>query len=325
MPKHLGLLLLLGGLVPAPRCEAARPTRSFVQLNRDRAATTEAGWREDMRLMKDLGLRTIIVQWCAEPGILYTEADVPSYPERFATIERLLAAAAKEEMTVHLGLFHDPNYWTEITARDRVLRDYFLVRVAENERIQRTLLDRFRDCRAWVGYYIPDEIDDLTWRDPTKNALFGDYLRLLCERLRANDPDRTIGISAFVRGRTDPDVFAKTLLRIAGTGRPDRLLIQDGIGVGDPREQYLPMYYAALRKHWNLAETKLGCIVELFAQTSAPGEPFAAVPADPARVRRQLQHAAVFDDDVTFFTFQDYAHPNLGPEADALYKGLSAP
>jgi len=208
--RYCSLLFLLTALASATCCHAAGPNGSFIQLTRASAGKTEADWNSDMLQMQKVGIHSLIVQWCAEPGIIYMEGDELPYPERFGTIERILSAAETSKMKVHLGLFHDPNYWTAITARESVLRDYFLVRVSQNEKVQRALLDRFRDHPAWVGCYIPDEIDDLTWRNPKHAVLFEAYLRIMCNRLRTNDPARKVSISAFFRSRTAPDVFLVT-------------------------------------------------------------------------------------------------------------------
>jgi len=103
------------------------------------------------------------------------------------------------------------------------------------------------------------------------------------------------------------------------------MLIQDGTGSGDSNERYLPPYYAVIREGWKEKGTQLACVVETFKQVSTPDEPFAAVPASPARLRLQLRHAADFCKDIILFTFPDYVDPDLGPEAAALYKELTIP
>jgi len=230
-------------------------------------------------------------------------------------------------MAVHLGLMSDPGYWGAITGRDRVLRDYFLLRVARNERLQLQLLERFGNRSEWAGYYIPDEIDDLTWRSPGRADHMRNYLALMAQRLRTNDVARTIAVSAFFRGRTAPDIFARTLLGLTTNlaARVDALLIQDGAGVGDPPANYMPLYFKALSESWPAGAPRLWGIVELFAQTSRGKETFAAVPAQPARVSGQIAAVAPYVERLVAFTVKDYADPSRGPAAAALFQALSEP
>ena len=62
-------------------------------------------------------------------------------------LRRILSAARRERNEgTSSACFTIPHYWSEITARDSVLRDYFLVRVAQNEKIQKALLSKFKDA-----------------------------------------------------------------------------------------------------------------------------------------------------------------------------------
>jgi hypothetical protein len=247
-------------------------------------------------------------------------------PETYETLERLFEAVRDSGLTLHLGLMNDPGYWTAITARDRVLRDYFLLRVARNERLQKQLLERFGNRPEWAGYYIAEEIDDLTWRDPRRAVFVRDYLSLMTARLKSNDPARPVAVSAFFRGRTAPDIFARTLLDLTTNGahRVDAVLVQDGAGADDPPLAYIPLYFQALREAWTADAPKLWGVIELFTQTSPEGQPFAAVAATPERVVKQIAAAAPHVERLVVFTLKDYADPSRGPGAAQLQQALRA-
>jgi hypothetical protein len=307
-----------------------KPTGTFVQLTRAVATNSVADWRTDLAAVKAAGMDTLIVQWTAEAPVAYFAADtndLPMCPETYATVERLFEAAGDSGLSIYLGLMNDPGYWKAITGRDRVLRDYFLLRVARNERLQKQLLARFGHHREWVGYYLAEEIDDLTWRSPSRAALLRNYLSLMTGRLKLNDPGRPVAVSAFFRGRTAPDIFARTLLDLTTNSaqRVDAILVQDGAGADDPPLAYIPLYYGALREAWTAEAPQLWGVVELFAQTSAEGKPFTAVPAGPSRVARQVAAAAPLVDRLVVFTLKDYADPSRGAEAARLHQMLCAP
>ena len=113
----------------------------------------------------------VIVQWVAEVDA----TNVPSHSgvmlQHIDAVEAIVSAAARENLSVILGLEHDPNWWNEITAPPEVLRDYLLVRVSRQEILQKALLERFGAETHWTGYYIADEIDDRSWRDPARQTI----------------------------------------------------------------------------------------------------------------------------------------------------------
>jgi hypothetical protein len=144
--------------------------------------------------------------------------------------------------------------------------------------------------------------------------LMRDYLQRMTAILRANDPDRTVTVSAFFRGRTAPEyVVGNFSGLLAGTGI-DILLLQDGIGVGDPPLAYIHLYYEAFTNGWNTEADSnlpsLWAVIETFKQVSGPDEPFAAVPAPPERLKAQRQKAAEHVDRLILFTFDDYLRPD---------------
>lgn len=242
--------LLTASLPAAPALDA-----TFIQLSREAATRTAEDWQSDLERMQQAGFNTVIVQWCAEPPIVYFNweqlDEVPYLDEAYPVLEQILAAAQTTGMSVYLGLQNNPYYWTQINGRDKVLRDFFLIRVARNERLQLALLAAFGEHPAWQGWYLPDEMDDLTWREEPKRSMVKHYLRLMTTRLRVHDPDRPIAASAFIRGRTAPDLAAGNLLDIVSGSGLDILMLQDGIGVGDPPMSYATLYYEVLQKAWD--------------------------------------------------------------------------
>ena len=325
-------VMLAAGWMAATATAGVPPrlTATFIQLTRAVATNSVADWQADLSRLKAAGIDTVLVQWAAELPVAYFRADTNNLPgcnETYDTLETFFEAVKGSGLSVHLGLTSDPAYWKAITARDRLLRDYFLLRVARNEKLQLQLLERFGDRPEWVGYYIPDEIDDLTWRAPSHGAYLRDYLALMTQRLRTNDAARTVAVSAFFRGRTAPATFARTLLTLTSNAvsRVDTLLIQDGAGVGDPPVAYMPAYFKTLHELWPAGAPHLWGVVELFEQTSRGTEPFAAVPAQPARVAGQIASIAPDVERLVAFTVKDYADPARGPAAAALYRLLSEP
>jgi len=294
---------------------------AFIQLNRENAAWPVERWKNLLGEMRNVKLDTVIIQWTAEePALYFKDAGLP-FKEQYDVLERLLEAARGKNLAVFFGLQNDPAYWKEITGRDKVLRDYFLVRLARNERLQAALLSKFGTRADWAGYYIPDEIDDLSWREDARRNILKDYLRQTIQSLRKADANRPVAISAFFRARTAPAVFTKMLRHLTGDIGLTYLLIQDGAGSGDPPLELTPMYYRSLLGNGRWQGPELWVVLEAFRQTSGKAAPFSAEPAPPERFSRQIQDAAGFKRRI-IFSFPEYISPERGPAAGALYESL---
>lgn len=257
-------------------------------------------------------------------------ADIPAeeiYPEQYPVLEKVFEAADASGVSVVLGLHHDPNYWVEVTARMRVLKDFFYVRTAQNERLQIELLKKFGHRENWIGYYVPDEIDDFTWRTGTKRDLVAGYVDLVSERLRENDPDRGISISTFFRLRTAPDVYASNIKRIFAGSDVTQLFVQDGIGDGNPwtyAQHYVPIYYAALTDALEGEPYERRVVIEVFERVTDVNEPFRAAPAKFERVSRQIEMAEPHFAGKVYFTYSNYMHPDRGDRAAELYDAMTS-
>lgn len=297
---------------------------TFIQLNSQSAAYSTAQWKALLTRMRAVGIDTLIIQWTAEPPTLYFKDKDLDFKEQFDTIERLMEAERGIRFIIFLGLQNDPSFWKEITARDKALRDYFLERQAQNERIQAALLKIFGQQDDWAGYYIPDEIDDLSWRDPVRRHFLEDYLRGTIRSLREHDYYRAIAISAFFRVRTEPEVVVKNLVALTADIGLDYLLLQDGAGNNDPPEDVLGLYYRAILNIRQTHAPELWAVVEAFRQTSGKGKPFAAQPARADDVTRQILAASGFKRRI-LFSFPDYVDPERGAAARALYEILGSP
>ncbi|MDA1088206.1 MAG: DUF4434 domain-containing protein [Verrucomicrobia bacterium] len=324
---HQLKLTALAALALLPQTlRAGESSGTLIQLNRDAAQLTAEDWAVDFEQMKAIGIDTAIIQWSAEEGISYF-TNALAFVEVYPAIEGILEAATQKGIDVYLGLHHDSRYWDHVTGRARVLKDYFYVRVAQNEKLQLEMLKRFGTHDAFKGYYIPDEIDDINWRVSEKTPLMKNYLAKMSERLRANDKTREILVSAFYRMRTAPDVFASNLKELVGGSHVSSVLVQDGLGDGISwkyAERYVPIYYTMLAEAFRDSGVNLWIVIETFTRNSQPREPFAAGSADAARVQKQINLARPHASKLIYFTFPNYMDPDLDADAAELHGALSA-
>ena len=306
---------------PIFAASAGKVSGTFIQLNRQSTEYSTTQWKAFLTRMQAIGIDTVFIQWTAEPPVLYFKDNDLHFNEQYDALERLMEAARGMSFSIFLGLQNDSEFWKEITARDKALRDYFLVRQAQNERVQAALLKAFGKRDDWVGYYIPDEIDDLSWRDAGHRRFLKDYLRGTIRILREHDARRAVAISAFFRTRTAPEVVVKNLDALTADIGLDYLLLQDGAGNNDPPEDVLGLYYRAMLNIRKTHAPELWAVLEAFRQTSGEGKPFTAEPAPPGNFVRQIQAASGFKRRI-LFSFPDYVDPGRGSAAQALYKML---
>jgi hypothetical protein len=143
--------------------------------------------------------------------------------------------------------------------------------------------------------------------------------------LKKADPDRPVAVSAFFRGRTSPDVYARTLRGLVVDTGVDTVMIQDGCGESDPPFRYLPDYYKAIKEDWKMESPSVECVVEAFRRVATTNGAFAAEPAKADLLKAQLKLARENFGRVLVFSFLDYTDPDLGGGGAAAYQVLSVP
>lgn len=274
----------------------------FIQLDRNYATKTTDDWKTIFQNLKSSNIDTIIIQWSAENDIIYFDASL-DYKEKYNVLEKIFAVAGDMDFNIYLGLHNETTYWTQIIAPLDVLDNFFYLRVEVNERLVKDLIRKFGLLKALTGYYIPDEIDDLNWRLPERIEMFNKYLKLMVERIRVYDNKRPIAISAFVRSRTSPRIFAENINNILrGTG-VNILCVQDGAGENNPPEYYRPFYFEYI-KLFNEDLVTLWGVIEVFTRTSKGEEVFAAQTAPSDRIKRQIVLAKDYFQKLVLFSLQ---------------------
>tara|TARA_R100000027_G_scaffold67028_1_gene64267 strand:- start:172 stop:1644 length:1473 start_codon:yes stop_codon:yes gene_type:complete len=298
----------------------SRVTGTFIQLSRAWADVSVAEWREVLRIVRDAGMNTVIIQWSAAQEIAYFEPAPEQYTEFYPVLNRLFEAAEGQPINIVLGLSHDPLYWKNIETRNDVRDVYFRVRSSHNLRIQESLLELFEDIPNWTGYYLSEEIDDINWREPAEEEVFHQYLLRSSRIIEDRDENRSVSISSFFRKRTAPSTYSGNLRDLMNSTTIDHLWIQDGIGVEMLSASLIEPYYRALATQFSTPPPSIGVVVEIFEMTSSAGEPFAAQTALASRVENQLKNASLTRGPITLFSLFDYADPRQGGEQEAVYE-----
>ncbi len=282
-------------------------------------------WVRLFEAFRRLGLKRLVVQWTEYDGVVFHAGAGPA-PQP-PPLDILLRLADHSGMKVLVGLAHDSAYWREserAPQRLPALFDRLLARSAATAQALRPLVAAHP---AFAGWYITEEVDDLSWTPAARPLLFA-YLARLSEALKRLMPEADIALSGFTDSRAAPaavEAFWRELL--AAAPAIGCVLFQDGVGVGKLALEQVPDYLAAAARAARAEERKLAAVVETFRQTA--GEPlsdgpFAAEPAPLARVLAQIEAAAPHAAELVAFSVPEYMSPAGGPTAGELYRAYLA-
>lgn len=292
---------------------------TFIQLTATDLTRSGGSWQTLFRSLRELGARRVIVQWSAFADVAF---HLPQSSGARAPLEEILQRADEAGMRVLVGLAHDPAYWKQIERPDK---SRFLERHAELATATASrVAPLVQKHKSFEGWYIPEEIDNLNWRDAAgQDALIG-YLRRVTATLQRLAPGRPIAISAFSNGKTPAEEFQQLWQRVLKeVPAISELMFQDGVGVGHLALPQLDRYYsllsAAAREHGR----RFVPVVEMFEQTSDPHAPAGGFAARPAPLERVLQQSAIaraHQPQWVAFGVPEYLSPVGGAAATAAYR-----
>ncbi len=259
-------------------------------------------WQALFESISALGCQEVILQWCRYDGVDYA----PLVP-------LLLDSARARRMRLWIGLPYESGWW------QRIANDPFqaLDAVAARARAfsESPAARQWRRHPAFAGWYLPEEIDDDHWfAAPRRRALAATLDRLagLFHPLAA---------SGFTNRSRTADEVAGLWRELAARRRLARVLFQDGIGAGKMTLAAWPAYLEALRARLG---GRLDVVVEIFEPVPEAAE-FQARPAPLDRIRAQAALARrATGRPPLCFNLPDYATPQAGPAAAALFEALAA-
>jgi hypothetical protein len=301
---------------PRPRLQG-----TFLQLSTTNAGWSPETWRQLFRYLERLRVSQLVVQWTVygDTAFYATERHVPvAQPP----LETILTLADRSGMSVMVGLAHDPGYWSKISREPELVEVYFTTQQRRSEAVARELAPVVGRHPSFRGWYITEEIEDSTWKDPRARAVL---LARLGTGLRAVRADAKIAISGFSNAATQPATFAEFWTALLRAAPIDVWMFQDGIGAGKQQLSYLPLYLDAARDVAAGTGRELQVIVVVFEQVNTAGD-FKAVPAALTRVERQLDLAAARSTarGPLAFSIPEYMTPLGGPAAERLFDAYVA-
>ena len=297
----------------------SRLTSTFLQLWADHANWPQERWQEVFRHFSAMGLRDVYVQWTLYDDISYA---VPNSPGKQPPVDTILRLAETNGMRVHLGLAFHSKFFENAKPGPR-LGEYMRSQQARSLAAAQEIASRYGSHRAFVGWYIAEELDDLMWpAGEARNVLF-DFVAATVDGLNRIAPGKPVTISGYAGARSDPyqlgQFWSALLERVP---KLTTVMFQDGIGVGNLPLTYLPQYLEVMRQATARHERELRVIVEVFRQVDGVfnGRAFRAVPVPFTFVLPQMETAAPYSKGgLVAFSIPEYMTPLGAPGARESY------
>lgn len=298
-------------------------TGTFVQPLGSHDQWSQEQWEQLFTALAAIGVRELVVQWSvSDQTPFYESAHFKAGHQ--TVLPRIMTAAEAHGFHVLIGLVHDNAYWRKIDRDPKLVRVYFKRLLHDSLIAAREITKNFGNSPAFAGFYIPQEIDDRTWLFPERSAVLVGFLADVRAGLREIAPQAPVAISGFSNAFADPELLQRSWQTILETSGIDRVLFQDGIGVGKLDLNDADVFLTAVATAARAAGKTFTPIVETFTQVDGPPlnqKPFRAEPAPLDRIIRQLAlvdrmpHAGIMA-----FSLPEYCSPFGVPGAGTLYE-----
>jgi hypothetical protein len=277
---------------------------TFIQLVDQNGSWNRDRWERLFDSFDAIGVRQVVIQWTLHDKkaffVTKTFEQTPLPP-----LETILQLAEARGIELYIGLAADSNYWEMIKLSPSRQETYLNRLRWKSERVAQELAAIASKYKAFKGWYIPEEIDDLNWRPSKARELLYGHIRQLSGFLKKLTPGGVVLLSAFSSARMDPDSYETFWNGMLRETSVDILLFQDGAGTAKLPSELLPHYLQAVKNATDANGRKLQIVVELFTMVSE--SPFKAVPAPILRVKQQLQVADDYaTDGINSFSVPDY-------------------
>lgn len=311
--QYAVLLALLALALPAhaqpANCHGFDST--FIQMSGADFTRNVASWDAELAIIQSVGGDAVILQYSGDSSGHYDQRTPGFYP-----VSDLLRAAQARSMKVWIGLYYDATWPSDTSAADRLPPPL-------NNQVGREWLRALASVhKSFAGFYIPQEIEELTWLRSDREPRLKSFLIRASLELHRLVPTAPIMIAPyFGMTKTVPEYVA-FLGRILSTRPVDVVAIQDGKGARSTPDATLDQMYSLAVAQLDQLGIGVWADTELFLQIHGPPrdqQPFQAVPADITTLRSaialELQHL----ERLTSFTVLNYMHPTRSAATKTLY------
>lgn len=222
-------------------------TGTFLQLfGKDDWSPSQ--WEQYLLELKELRIHTLIVQYTAFKNAYnditwFDSANTFTTQKSRLTLARVLEAAQRQGVEVHIGLHFDDSYWQHQT--DRAWLELNAQRCIA---LAKELHTQFGNHPAFKGWYIPHEPEPYAYGSDEKIALFREVLvNPIADSIHQWDR-KPISIAAFWNSAlTSPNQLQHFMAELAKS-HLQIIMLQDGVGAKHVTLDQLGTYYQSAQK-----------------------------------------------------------------------------
>lgn len=286
---------------------------TFIQYQSSMMRMDARAWQRELQAMQRAGLRTIIIQCLEHDAVSF----IPEDGESPDPTEIILEYADTAGMEVWLGLAMMDAWWKG--AHDPAV----LGRIADRCRdLAERAWSRYGRHKSLVGWYIPPE----PWDDfaPECVANLRAFLRRISDGCRQLSAGKLVGLSPYLTGAVEAAALREKFAELLTGAGIDVVLLQDSVGARcwDNDVYRIRPYFRAMRDACLRSGVELWSDVEVFRIESTEREGKTEsrfLPADAARLARQLTAAAPFVTRLVAFDCYHYMSPYRGERQKQFY------
>jgi hypothetical protein len=289
----LAATLTVGACQPPASC----PESSFLQLYRRDTEQSSEYFPQLFAQTRELGFPAAILQWSSYDDFRLHAPHSSPKNELSAPLTGIVQSACAAGVSLWVGLHYDSRFWQHMAGEPEQVRGYLQRRLADMQQqlpVLNAVIERANvPANCLRGWYISDEIDELSFADPDRRAALLEYLDSTSRFLRTLRPDWPVAISGFSNGSLSPKDYAQFWKGILIKAEIDRLYFQDGVGAGKLTTDVTAGYFRVLARMGKRNDKTIVPLIELFQIEQAPDQDqiqsVVLSSAPPRRVREQIE------------------------------------
>lgn len=285
----------------APTFHSPRLQGTFFSQN----TYNDGQWRAAFEAMRAAGLTQAIVNEAADAsaGTARYPTSIPGFTMVHPTIPQAFPNAGVQGIDVYLGLQGSDDWWSNSTDPD-----WLSGQAALSNQVADELNALYGKEAAFKGWYLPFEVDNVTFPTSAEWDLLVGYYTKVVGHLHTLAPGKPVIIAPFFNpyaGGLDADGWRTMWAYILAKVPIDVIALQDGVGAGNTTIDDLPAWFAATKGAIADAgaATKLWSDTETFQIADWSTMPINGIVAD-------LEAEAPYVSNLVSWSFSDYLDPH---------------
>jgi hypothetical protein len=294
------------------------PYGSFIQPYVAYTWTVE-DWKEELRALKEVGNKLLILQWTAD-----TRSKQTIYPTSISglsqdsnyngdPVENLLTAADALDMKVWLGTNVNDDWYIHHALNKPWLDELFNY----SEQMVKELWNNYHNHSSLNGFYFPNEMENCSYQDDTSIANLTDKYASLANLVHT-ETQTTLSLAPAIWNErncgqtfeTNSAAWIKTWDGILGGANIDYLIPQDGLGGGYHSTAEVVNWFQLTKDVVNRhSHTKLWADMETFHTVST--DPWIAESMVTKDIVDHMTQLRPYVENIVTFSYDHYQAPKL--------------